>query len=99
MTRSGLPSGATRSSGPATTYDVSIDAGWEVDLWGRVRNTVESNVAGAEAMGWDSLLVLTGVSTREDATASAVRPTFVADDLRALVGREAQYSSGLRGTP
>ncbi|MBI2224876.1 MAG: efflux transporter outer membrane subunit [Betaproteobacteria bacterium] len=53
VTRSGSPSGATRSSGPATTYDVSIDAGWEVDLWGRVRNTVESNVAGAEASASD----------------------------------------------
>jgi len=53
VTRSGSPSGATRSSGPTTTYDVSIDAGWEVDLWGRVRNTVESNVAGAEASASD----------------------------------------------
>ncbi|MBI3052691.1 MAG: efflux transporter outer membrane subunit [Betaproteobacteria bacterium] len=53
VTRSGSPSGATRSSGPATTYDVSIDAGWEVDLWGRVRNTVESNVASAEASASD----------------------------------------------
>ena len=53
VTRSGSPSGATRSSGPTTTYDVSIDAGWEVDLWGRVRNTVESNTAGAEASASD----------------------------------------------
>ena len=53
VTRSGSPSGATRSSGPTTTYDVSIDTGWEVDLWGRVRNTVESNVAGAEASASD----------------------------------------------
>ncbi|MEK7230629.1 MAG: efflux transporter outer membrane subunit [Pseudomonadota bacterium] len=50
VTRSGS---TTRSSGPTTTYDVSIDTGWEVDLWGRVRNTVESNAAGAEASAAD----------------------------------------------
>ena len=53
VTRSGSASGAARSGGPTTAYDASIDAGWEVDLWGRVRNTVESNVAGAEASASD----------------------------------------------
>ncbi|MEK7875190.1 MAG: efflux transporter outer membrane subunit, partial [Pseudomonadota bacterium] len=53
VTRSSSPSGATRGSGATTAYDLSIDAGWEVDLWGRVRNTVDSNVAGAQASAAD----------------------------------------------
>jgi NodT family efflux transporter outer membrane factor (OMF) lipoprotein len=53
VTRSGSPSGATRASGPTTAYELSIDAGWEVDLWGRVRNAVDSNVAGAQASAAD----------------------------------------------
>jgi NodT family efflux transporter outer membrane factor (OMF) lipoprotein len=32
-----------------TTYGVSADASWELDVWGRVRRNVESSVAGAAA--------------------------------------------------
>lgn len=51
-TRSKSSSGsgsATRSSGPTNSFNLALDAGWEVDLWGRVRKTVESSVAGAQA--------------------------------------------------
>ncbi|HEX6330595.1 MAG TPA: HAD-IIA family hydrolase [Actinomycetota bacterium] len=50
-----------------------------------VGDRLDTDIAGAEALGWDSLLVLTGVTSREEAEASPVRPTFVAEDLRALV--------------
>jgi NodT family efflux transporter outer membrane factor (OMF) lipoprotein len=45
-----------RSQGSGTTYTnhtLSLDAAWEADLWGRVRRTVEANVAGAEASAAD----------------------------------------------
>jgi HAD superfamily hydrolase (TIGR01457 family) len=64
-----------------------------------IGDRIDTDVAGADALGWDSLLVLTGVSTRDDVAASPVRPTFVADDLRVLVEPEAQKTSGLSGTP
>jgi len=64
-----------------------------------VGDRLDTDVAGADALGWDSLLVLTGVSTREELAASDVRPTYVADDLRALVARTDQKTSGRRGTP
>src|SRR5258708_13282094 len=54
-TRSQSPSGFIgqnqnlNSHGPSTSYSLSLDAVWEADLWGRVRRTVESNAAGAQA--------------------------------------------------
>ena len=42
----------TSSGGVANTYNVNLDATWELDLWGRVRRNVESaeaNVGASEA--------------------------------------------------
>jgi HAD superfamily hydrolase (TIGR01457 family) len=61
-----------------------------------IGDRIDTDIAGAVALGWDSLLVLTGVSTRDEAASSSVRPTYVAEDLRALV--EDQVTSGRRGT-
>ena len=49
-----------------------------------VGDRLDTDIAGAMGLGWDSMLVLTGISTRHDLRSSAVRPTYVADDLRAL---------------
>jgi NodT family efflux transporter outer membrane factor (OMF) lipoprotein len=50
----GADAGATRagrgtSSSGNTTYDASLDARWEIDLWGRVRRQVEASRAGEQA--------------------------------------------------
>jgi HAD superfamily hydrolase (TIGR01457 family) len=50
-----------------------------------VGDRLDTDVAGAAALGWDSLLVLTGVSTREDVERTDVRPTHVAPDVSVLV--------------
>ena len=58
-TRSQSPSGFVgqnqnlNSHGASTSYTLSLDAVWEADLWGRVRRTVESNEAGAQASAAD----------------------------------------------
>jgi len=45
--------GTTASPGTTTLYGASADASWELDVWGRVRRSVESSVAGAEAAAAD----------------------------------------------
>jgi len=50
-----------------------------------VGDRLDTDIAGAAAMGWDSLLVLTGASRLEDLPASAATPTFVARGLAALL--------------
>ena len=50
-----------------------------------VGDRLDTDIAGAEALGWDSMLVLTGVSTERDLDGSPVRPTYVAEDLSALL--------------
>ncbi len=52
-----------------------------------VGDKVETDVAGAAALGWDTALVLTGVSSRADAEAASPAPTYIDDDLAALVDR------------
>jgi HAD superfamily hydrolase (TIGR01457 family) len=49
-----------------------------------VGDRLETDIAGAEGLGWDSLLVLTGISGRGDIASSTFTPTFVAEDLSAL---------------
>lgn len=51
-----------------------------------IGDRIDTDIAGAHAAGMDSLLVLTGVSSRADAEAlpEAQRPTHVAPDLRVL---------------
>ncbi|HEX9122013.1 MAG TPA: HAD-IIA family hydrolase [Actinomycetota bacterium] len=54
-----------------------------------VGDRLDTDIAGAAALGWDSLLVLTGISRREDLAGSGLQPTHVADDLRALLDARA----------
>jgi len=49
-----------------------------------VGDRLDTDIAGAAGLGWDSLLVLTGISTEDDLRGASVRPTFVGDDLSIL---------------
>lgn len=50
-----------------------------------IGDRLETDIAGANALGWDSVLVLSGVTDPARAAASDIRPTYVAPDVRALL--------------
>jgi HAD superfamily hydrolase (TIGR01457 family) len=50
-----------------------------------VGDRLDTDIAGAARLGWDSALVLTGISTRDQIEGAEFPPTFVLDDLSGLV--------------
>ncbi len=48
-----LTSGSNQTSGVSTTYSASLDASWELDVWGRLRRASESAQASAGASAAD----------------------------------------------
>ena len=53
-----------------------------------IGDRLDTDIAGALGLGWDAALVLTGVSTREEALEpGAPKATFILDDLRGLMGQ------------
>ncbi len=56
------PPGATRSEREGELYDAGFDAAWELDLFGRVRRSVEVAKAGLEATEASRLDVLVSVT-------------------------------------
>jgi HAD superfamily hydrolase (TIGR01457 family) len=50
-----------------------------------IGDRLDTDIGGAAALGWDCLLVLTGVTTSEDLADAPVRPTYVGADLSVLV--------------
>jgi 4-nitrophenyl phosphatase len=51
-----------------------------------VGDRLDSDILGAQAIGVDSALVLTGASSREDMTRFGIRPTYVLDALPSILG-------------
>ena len=50
-----------------------------------VGDRLDTDIAGAVRLGWDSALVLTGDADREDVEVSRWKPTFILDDVSGLV--------------
>jgi HAD superfamily hydrolase (TIGR01457 family) len=50
-----------------------------------IGDRLDTDIAGAVALHWDSLLVLTGIARREDLDGAPASSTYVADDLSALL--------------
>lgn len=50
-----------------------------------VGDRLDTDIDGAARLGWDTMLVLTGVSGRADVEATGIRPTLIADDVAGLL--------------
>ncbi|GAB7563471.1 efflux transporter outer membrane subunit [Methylobacillus methanolivorans] len=48
-TGSSTSSQAVQTSGIRTTYNAALNASWELDIWGKLRRTLEANSASADA--------------------------------------------------
>lgn len=59
---------ASRGSGQQTLIEVEPELSWSIDVWGRIRRTVESDVAKAEASAADvaAALLLAQITLAED---------------------------------
>ncbi len=51
-----------------------------------IGDRLDTDIQGANRLGWDSLLVLSGITGPEDLAASTARPTLVAPGLEILTG-------------
>jgi glycerol-1-phosphatase len=60
-----------------------------------VGDRLDTDIEGAARLGWDTMLVLTGVSGREDVERTGIRPTLIAEDVSALL--EDTRDAGGRG--
>lgn len=94
--RSGGSSSGSVSSKPHTTYAVGGSASWDIDVWGRIRRTVESDVATAQASAGDL------ASAQLSAQATLAVSYFqlrVADELKRLLDASvAAYAQSLQIT-
>jgi len=50
-----------------------------------IGDRVNTDIEGARRLRWDSMLVLTGISTRDDLRAAGLAATYVAEDLSLLL--------------
>ena len=50
-----------------------------------VGDRLDTDIEGAARLGWDSMLVLTGVSAREDVERLGIVPTVIAEDVSGLL--------------
>jgi len=100
------PDGSLSTGTPTLTnsQSLSLDASWELDLWGRIRRSVESSKASAEASAGDlSAALLSAQATlaqdyfqlRVTDTQKAVLQRTVADYERFLKLTQNQYAVGV----
>jgi NodT family efflux transporter outer membrane factor (OMF) lipoprotein len=96
----------TTVGGASNSYNIALDASWELDLWGGIRRSVESSAASAQASAADlaaarlsaqALLAQDYLLLRvEDAQIALLRDTVAAYQ-RSLQLTRNQYAAGIAG--
>jgi len=80
--------GAGRSGFTTSSFSTSASASWVPDLWGRIRRTVEGNVASAQASAGD---LASARLAAQGALASDYLQLRVSDELKRLLDAAASY--------
>jgi len=100
-------SGATTGSGKnktVTTYNLSVSASWELDLWGRIRRTIEGDIASAQASAADLALARLSAQAnlatdyftlRAQDELKHILAVTIEDDRKALKIVQNQYNAGI----
>jgi arabinose operon protein AraL len=93
----GFPPECVVGKPSSVAFEVALDVcGVQPDCVLMIGDRLETDVAGANAAGIDSALVLTGVCTEADARKGVVRPRWLATSLAELsAGRAVAWPSGL----
>ena len=100
-TGAGIGSGGSTAR---TEYNLQGDASWEIDLWGRIRRQVESNVAAAQAsaatlanvrLSEQALLATDYLDLRVTDALQRVLDETVRNDLESLRITQNQYVAGV----
>jgi NodT family efflux transporter outer membrane factor (OMF) lipoprotein len=90
-----LPSSAG-SSGDQTVYQPSLSASWNLDVWGRIRRTIESDVASAQASAAD--LAAAKLSAQAELATDYFQLRSLDEQKRLLEDSAAAYERSLRIT-
>jgi len=87
---------SSSSSHPANTFSLPFTASWEPDLWGRVRRTVEGDVASAQAS--EATLESTRLSLHAELATTYFQLRVVDEQKRLLDDTVAAYRKSLQLT-
>lgn len=99
-TRSSQGSGTTNTSsstsGVSKSYDLSLNATWELDIWGKLRRSLESSRAGFEASAAD--LAALKLSLQAELVQNYLQLRVLDDQQRLLDATVAAYTRSLKLT-
>ncbi|WP_341305290.1 efflux transporter outer membrane subunit [Pseudomonas sp. TMP25] len=104
LSRSSQGSGSTNSSttntirtgGISNSYDLSLNAAWELDIWGKLRRSLESTRAGFEASAAD--LAALKLSLQSELVQNYLQLRVLDDQQRLLDASVAAYARSLKLT-
>ncbi|CAN7144833.1 efflux transporter outer membrane subunit [Pseudomonas sp. LjRoot71] len=99
-TRSSQGNGTTNTnsstSGVSKSYDLSLNATWELDIWGKLRRSLESSRAGFEASAAD--LAALKLSLQAELVQNYLQLRVLDDQQRLLDATVAAYARSLKLT-
>ncbi|MDA7086450.1 efflux transporter outer membrane subunit [Pseudomonas sp. SA3-5] len=99
VTRAGQGAGSSSNdsaAGVANSFDLSLNAAWELDIWGKLRRALESSRAGFAASAAD--LAALKLSLQAELVQSYLQLRVLDDQQRLLDATVAAYARSLRLT-